>query len=165
MAKKRTQPDKETPAIGEYVPEEDIPKVDPQAAAYKLLQDMGESIKQIAQNQNQLANAIKVNEQRINAVAKTSTDQPKGGFNPMELFKTVSEILNSPIVQTITEKIIGGEDQAAISQGQVPPEGYEDFVAFRKAFQDITLDNLRESVKKMKIGNLQAEKELGSDFT
>ena len=128
------------------------------------LQQIDKNIVVLGENQDKLANDIAANKNRIAAVAKQAVieNQPKP-MNPMDIMKMITDILNSPIVSKIADGIVGGKEEP-INQNQVAPEGYEDFVAWRKAFQDLQLDNMREQIRKMKIDNDTAAKRAESDW-
>ena len=120
MVKKKQKPDTETDTVE---PEKDLQsrrEPTPQEAFMKQLQQtieaavtpVAEAVDKLNTNQQKQLEEIRANTRRINSVAKTATDNPKQdkGMNPMEILKTITDLLNSPVVKGLTDKMFGGEE-------------------------------------------------------
>ena len=82
----------------------------------KILVEFKTDMEILAKNDNdikevlsKLAEATRKNENRINAVAK-GTPEGAGKINPLEIFKMITDVLNSAPIKMLIEKFVGSEE-------------------------------------------------------
>ena len=135
-----------------------------QPEAAKMVADMMASIKEGFQA---IDERFKQQDQKIAAVAKISArsedDPPKPG-NPMDYMKTITDILNSPIINKIAESLMGGGEPAGPAQPAVDP-------AYAKMVMEAAEKNskyqerwMEAMIQGVELKNAQLKKEMESDI-
>ena len=120
-----------------------------------------DKIAKLEDRQEWIDKELKQTEQRTKSIAATAPPQQ---MNPMEIMKMITDLLNSPIINKLIEKVAGGEEEPVISQSQVPPGMLDFYNDFFKQSQNLMLENQRESMRALRLKNDVTQKEIDSDL-
>lgn len=180
MAKKKQTPNQPTvkvtePAVNTEPPEEHLPSpsTHPVAAApspaspAEALQEVLEAITTHMEAQDQaLTTLSKRLDARTNAIAARVDDKPEPQpqkMNPMEIFKTITDLLNSPIVQKLSDKLLGGAEETATAPSM--NEEYMKYLEARRNKQDVLFDDYQTAIiDGLKLSNQMKKRELESEW-
>ena len=133
------------------------------AEAFKeYAEAMKTAMEKLAQDNQELRRQIGATNQRMKALVETAPEQKQ--MNPLDIIKMITDILNSPPVKMIMEKIVGGEEEAPLNQNQVPTELADFYMDHFKQTMNLMREQQFEGIRSTKLKNDTMQKEIDSDL-
>jgi len=132
----------------------------------EVFQEYAESMKKamekLALDNQELRTQIGATNQRISTLSATAP--PPEQMNPLKIIELITNLMNSPPIKMLMEKVMGGEEEAPLNQNQVPNELVDFYLDHFKQTMNMMREQQFESIRSQRLKNDTTQKEIDSDL-
>ena len=148
--------------ISDYNPDDHKPEKTGAEIFQEYAENMKTSMEKLALDNQELRRQIGATNQRIATLSATAPE-PKA-MNPLDIINMITNLMNSPPVKMIIDKIVGGEEAAPLGQNQVPNELADFYMDHFKQTMNLMREQQFEGIRSTKLKNDTLQKEIDSDL-